>query len=117
MAGIFISYRRSDTEGYAGRLFEGLRARFGRDVVFFDVAGIEPGQDSIRWWERRWALAMFCWRSSVPLGQVHLTGMGSAASTIPRILFDSKQLPRSETTFLSFPASAGGSDAAAGAIA
>ena len=45
MAGIFISYRRSDTEGYAGRLFEGLRARFGRDMVFFDVAGIEPGQD------------------------------------------------------------------------
>ena len=45
MAGIFISYRRSDTEGYAGRLFEGLGARFGRDMVFFDVAGIEPGQD------------------------------------------------------------------------
>jgi TIR domain/PASTA domain len=45
MAGIFISYRRSDTEGYAGRLFEGLRARFGLDAVFFDVAGIEPGQD------------------------------------------------------------------------
>jgi TIR domain-containing protein len=45
MTGIFISYRRSDTEGYAGRLFEGLRARFGLDMVFFDVAGIEPGQD------------------------------------------------------------------------
>lgn len=45
MAGIFISYRRSDTEGYVGRLFEGLRARFGLDMVFFDVAGIEPGQD------------------------------------------------------------------------
>ena len=45
MAGIFISYRRSDTEGYAGRLFEGLRARFGLGAVFLDVAGIEPGQD------------------------------------------------------------------------
>ena len=44
-SGVFISYRRSDTEGYAGRLFEGLVARFGRDRVFFDVARIAPGQN------------------------------------------------------------------------
>ena len=43
--GVFLSYRRSDTEGYAGRLFEGLVARFGRDRVFFDVARIAPGQN------------------------------------------------------------------------
>jgi hypothetical protein len=29
----------------AGRLFEGLKARFGQDRVFIDVAGIEPGRD------------------------------------------------------------------------
>ncbi|MCB1909699.1 MAG: toll/interleukin-1 receptor domain-containing protein [Rhodocyclaceae bacterium] len=45
MSAIFISYRREDTEGHAGRLFEGLRARFGEDSVFMDVVAIEPGVD------------------------------------------------------------------------
>ena len=45
MPGTFISYRRSDTEGYAGRLFEGLKARCGEDQLFFDVAGITAGED------------------------------------------------------------------------
>ena len=45
MSGIFISYRRDDSEGVAGRLFEGLKARFGKDRVFIDVDGIEPGRD------------------------------------------------------------------------
>lgn len=45
MSAIFISYRREDTEGHAGRLFEVLAERFGKDSVFMDVAGIEPGRD------------------------------------------------------------------------
>jgi TIR domain len=45
MSGIFISYRRDDSEGQAGRLFESLKVRFGQDRVFIDVAGIEPGRD------------------------------------------------------------------------
>jgi hypothetical protein len=45
MSGIFISYRRDDSEGQAGRLFEGLKARFGEGRVFIDVDGIEPGRD------------------------------------------------------------------------
>lgn len=45
MRAIFISYRRDDTEGHAGRLFEDLRDRFGAGAVFMDVAGIEPGRD------------------------------------------------------------------------
>ena len=45
MRAIFISYRRDDTEGYAGRLFRDLRERFGKEAVFMDVAGIEPGRD------------------------------------------------------------------------
>lgn len=45
MRAIFISYRRDDTEGQAGRLFDDLARHFGEDSVFMDVAGIEPGRD------------------------------------------------------------------------
>ena len=45
MRGIFISYRREDAEGQAGRLFDDLSAHFGRDAVFMDVAGIKRGMD------------------------------------------------------------------------
>lgn len=45
MPAIFISYRRDDSEGHAGRLFEDLSDRFGKTSVFMDVAGIEPGRD------------------------------------------------------------------------
>ena len=45
MAGIFISYRRDDASGHAGRLFDRLAARFGRDHVFMDVTDIAPGED------------------------------------------------------------------------
>ena len=42
---IFISYRREDTGGRAGRLFDALVARFGGRNVFQDVTGIAPGVD------------------------------------------------------------------------
>lgn len=42
---IFISYRRDDSEGEAGRLFDDLVRAFGEDSVFMDVAGINPGID------------------------------------------------------------------------
>jgi TIR domain len=42
---IFISYRRDDTEGEAGRLFDDLTRAFGNNAVFMDVSGIEPGSD------------------------------------------------------------------------
>ena len=45
MRAIFISYRREDTEGQAGRLFDDLVQRFGEQAVFMDVAAIEPGRD------------------------------------------------------------------------
>jgi len=45
MRGIFISYRREDTEGQAGRLFDDLSAHYGPDAVFMDVAGIRKGLD------------------------------------------------------------------------
>ncbi len=43
--GIFISYRREDAAGAAGRLHDHLVARFGRETVFMDVDAIEPGVD------------------------------------------------------------------------
>lgn len=42
---IFINYRRDDSEGEAGRLFEDLSRAFGNDAVFMDVTGIKPGVD------------------------------------------------------------------------
>jgi hypothetical protein len=42
---IFISYRREDAEGQAGRLYNDLAEQFGEHSVFMDVAGIEPGRD------------------------------------------------------------------------
>jgi hypothetical protein len=40
---IFISYRRSDEPGYAGRLFDRLEQEFSSAGVFMDVEGIPPG--------------------------------------------------------------------------
>jgi len=45
MRAIFISYRRDDTEGQAGRLFKDLSEAFGEDAVFMDVTAIQPGVD------------------------------------------------------------------------
>jgi cytoskeletal protein RodZ len=42
---VFISYRREDSEGEAGRLFGDLAAQFGKSNVFMDVTGIAPGRD------------------------------------------------------------------------
>jgi hypothetical protein len=45
---IFISYRRDDSEGEAGRLFDDLTREFGSQNVFMDVAGIGPGADFVK---------------------------------------------------------------------
>ena len=45
MGSIFLSYRRDDAEGQAGRLYDDLVAEFGSNAVFMDVAAIEPGRD------------------------------------------------------------------------
>jgi hypothetical protein len=44
-AGIFISYRRTDEPGFAGRLYDRLVAKLGDDYVFMDVDSIELGVD------------------------------------------------------------------------
>jgi formylglycine-generating enzyme required for sulfatase activity len=52
---VFISYRRVDTSGYAGRLYDRLSERFGEDNIFMDVERLDPGvnfvdaiQDAVR---------------------------------------------------------------------
>jgi len=45
MPGVFISYRRKDTDGHAGRLAEDLRGRYGEEQVFIDVDSIGGGVD------------------------------------------------------------------------
>lgn len=40
---VFISYRRNDSGGHAGRLYARLAETFGRDAVFLDIERIPPG--------------------------------------------------------------------------
>jgi TIR domain/PKD domain len=42
---IFVSYRRTDRPGHAGRVRDALRRTFGNDAVFYDVATIRGGAD------------------------------------------------------------------------
>ena len=44
---IFISYRRQDSAGHAGRVHDRLSAEFGRDLVFMDVDSIPLGSDFV----------------------------------------------------------------------
>ena len=39
----FISYRRDDSSGHAGRLYDHLTGHFGPGQVFMDVDAIKPG--------------------------------------------------------------------------
>jgi len=45
---IFISYRREDASGEAGRLADHMNRRFGRGQVFLDIDTIDPGTDFVR---------------------------------------------------------------------
>jgi hypothetical protein len=45
---IFISYRREDSQPYAGRLSDLLTMHLGENVVFMDVDGISPGEDFVQ---------------------------------------------------------------------
>lgn len=45
MSGIFISYRREDSAAVAGRLFDRLSQRFGKDNIFRDIDTVDPGAE------------------------------------------------------------------------
>ena len=44
---IFVSYRREDSAGHAGRLYDSLQAHFGKESLFMDLTAIEPGQNFV----------------------------------------------------------------------
>ena len=70
MAGIFISYRRSDSAGFAGRLYNDLREHFGSGYIFRDIAMLIPGESFPKAIER--ALST-CHVLIVVIGQQWLT--------------------------------------------
>jgi hypothetical protein len=43
--GIYISYRRDDSPGYARLIYNRLSDELGRDKVFFDAVRLQPGAD------------------------------------------------------------------------
>jgi hypothetical protein len=45
--GVFISYRRNEAAAYAGRLYDRLTARFGRERVFIDMENVGRGEDFV----------------------------------------------------------------------
>lgn len=45
MPRVFVSYRRDDSAGFAGRLTDALEQRLGAGTVFRDVDDIQPGAD------------------------------------------------------------------------
>lgn len=45
MSTVFISYRRGDSAGHTGRLFDSLEERFGREAFFRDLESLEAGSD------------------------------------------------------------------------
>lgn len=44
---VFISYRRDDSAGHAGRVHDRLEREFGRDLLFMDVDAIPLGADFV----------------------------------------------------------------------
>jgi TIR domain len=42
---VFISYRRDESAGYAGRIADSFVEHFGEDKVFRDIDSLEPGLD------------------------------------------------------------------------
>jgi hypothetical protein len=48
MARVFVSYRREDASGHAGRISDRLALEFGADQIFMDVDAVKPGVDFVR---------------------------------------------------------------------
>lgn len=57
MTRIFISYRRDDSAGHVGRLYDRLVEQFRPDDIFMDIDTISPGEDFVDAVERAVAAA------------------------------------------------------------
>jgi hypothetical protein len=47
MGGVFISYRREDTAGFAGRIYDRLASGLGREKIVFDFGALIRGADLV----------------------------------------------------------------------
>jgi len=74
---VFISYRRQDARGSAGRIYD----RFADDQVFMDVDNLPPGADFKRTSPRRSANAECYWPSSAHAGLTPRRGDGGGWMT------------------------------------
>ena len=72
--GIFISYRRDDSAGFAGRLYDRLAQRFGAQRVFMDIDTIHPGHEFAADIERALSECSAC---------IVLIGRGWGSVTLP----------------------------------
>jgi hypothetical protein len=90
MPAIFISYRRDDSAGYAGRLYDRLCAHFGSQQVFMDVDGIQLGDDFVHVLEET---EKRCCALVVVIGRSWLT---IASATGAARLFDPQDFVRRE---------------------
>ena len=90
MPKIFISYRRDDSGGHAGRLYDRLVQHFGPENVFIDVDTIGPGVDFV---EAVNHAVTACDRLIAVIGREWLTAPGARGS---RRLDDPEDLVRLE---------------------
>jgi TIR domain-containing protein len=90
MPAIFISYRRDDSAGYAGRVYDRLCAHFGSQQVFMDVDGIKLGDDFVR------VLAETEKRCSALLVVIGRSWLTIASATGTARLFDPQDFVRRE---------------------
>ncbi|HVG92441.1 MAG TPA: toll/interleukin-1 receptor domain-containing protein, partial [Alphaproteobacteria bacterium] len=91
MAGgtIFLNYRRDDSEGYVGRLYDHLSLRFP-DRVFRDVTNLRPGEDFVDALQRE---GLHCQVLLAVIGRHWLTVTGANGQ---RRLDDSNDILRQE---------------------
>lgn len=88
--GVFLSYRRSDTAGHAGRLSDDLARHFRRPVVFRDIDSIDAGSDFVH------ALETAIGQASVAIVLIGDTWLSAAAGDGSRRLDDPQDHVRRE---------------------
>jgi len=90
MGSIFISYRRDDSAGYAGRLASDLERVFGDAPVFQDVEDIQPGADFVE------AIDRAVGSSTVLLAVIGRQWLGATDQAGHRRLDDPRDFVRAE---------------------
>ena len=101
MPRVFLCYRREDSAGSAGRLFDRLAARFGRQSVFMDVDTIRAGKTLPPASKTSSPVAMRSSRSSGATGLTPPRGVNVASMT-PATGCGSRSRPRCRETPRSF---------------